>query len=143
MGPDVLMRARSLLRHGETLICYVDNARKVAGSSRPISNISPNIFHLASRTGARLLFLGSRLDPSGAIVISFHLPAVSRPTSTCEADQAATEFAAFASELLGWACVVRRPTKSRLGKSGRGDVVRAFCSPLVAVRGEPDTLDPL
>jgi hypothetical protein len=108
-GPDVLLRARTLLRHGETLICYVDDARKVAGSPRPISYISPNIFHLARRTGARILFLGSRLDPSGAIVINFHLPTLSRPTSACEADLAAAEFAAFASELLGWACVVRRP----------------------------------
>lgn len=107
-GPDVLRQARAALRTGIPLISFVDHEQSEAEQRALRISISPNMFRLAHRVGATILFFASHLDPDGTIAIEFHRPRHDRISTSDEADQCAAEFAGFASARIGRTCVVQR-----------------------------------
>jgi hypothetical protein len=102
------LKARVLLRAGIPLICFVDYMRPERGSPAVLTCISPSAFQMACRLGATIFFLGSRLDPDGRILIEFHRPLHDRVSTSNEAELCSAEFAKFAADRTGWACVVER-----------------------------------
>jgi lauroyl/myristoyl acyltransferase len=105
---DAFLKARSALKSGNILICYVDYAKWRKESADKVIFISRNVFRLAHLTNASVMFYCSRLEHDGHITIHFHLPLSYHPISVKEADHCAAEFADFASGEAGWNCIVER-----------------------------------
>jgi lauroyl/myristoyl acyltransferase len=118
-GSDTLLRARSVLRAGTPVICYVDYMLSGSDSQTRLTGISPSVFHLAYRLGANLLFLASRLESDGTITIEFHRPNQQRLATSQAADLCAEEFASFVADRTGWPCIVRRPDGQHRGAAAR------------------------
>jgi hypothetical protein len=107
---DVMLHARRALQDGFPVVCYVD-FKPPEFCSRTFTHvhISPNVFRLAHRLAANLLFMASGLEADGTIRIEFRQPNLGRLRSLQEADLCAAEFAEFVSARTGWTCSVRKP----------------------------------
>jgi hypothetical protein len=106
---DVLIRCSQHLRAGGVVIAFVDyhgDSYKVRDPDQPLL-ISPNAFTWAANNGVPLLFMATRLEPDGRIVIEFDRPS-GGPSS-------AAAFAAFIERRTGWTIAVKRPKEQRNG----------------------------
>jgi hypothetical protein len=110
-GPNVLLQARAALAKGIVVICYTDYIVAGKDSGERLMGISPNVFELAQRLRAALLFLGSRLEPDGTIDIEFFRPQNHRPESAEFVAACMDEFVAFVRLRTGWNCIIRRPVR--------------------------------
>jgi hypothetical protein len=102
--PDVLLRTRTVLRGGGSVLLLVDTIR---------GDYSPNIFRLAGVTGATVLFFTTELEGDGCVLVSV-FPA---PFSAC----------ANRAEITGNVLALDREIKRISGRQGEGrfDTVQA------------------
>lgn len=98
-GPAVLLKARSILSSGGSVMLLVDHYTGGA--------YSPNAFQLAGRVGARMVFFFVELEANGTIAVRF----VNPPDPSCATDEGiAANLAALHTEIQNILCKSSRVT---------------------------------
>ena len=118
--PDVLVRCSRHIQRGDAIIAFVDYhtaGMAMCDGPQPLG-ISPNAFAWAHLNDIPILFMASRLDSGGRIVIELENSASVHRDGPATGASTARAFAEFLEQRTGWRCIIRRP-KEDIGVAER------------------------